>query len=72
MSSIPFRFAPRFARRGLILLGVVVALVGPAGVDTTVRLSPEEVATIREARLRKLHLVRPDLINYPIASDMLC
>lgn len=72
MTSIPFRFAPRVARQGLVLLGVVAALVGPMGLDTTVRRSPEEVATIREARMRKLHLVRPDLINYPIASDMLC
>lgn len=24
------------------------------------------------ARLRKLHLVRPDLINYPLSFDVVC
>lgn len=62
----------RFARRSLVVVGAIVALAGSAGVDKAVTLSPEEIATIHEARLRKLHLVRPDLINYPIASDMLC
>jgi hypothetical protein len=25
-----------------------------------------------EVRLRKLHLVRPDLIQYPLAYDVIC
>lgn len=33
--------------------------------DTTAKLSPE-------VRLRKLHLVRPDLIPYPIALEVYC
>jgi len=34
-------------------------------------LSP--LAAVRpEVRLRKLHLVRPDLIPYPIASEIYC
>ena len=34
-------------------------------------LSPQ--AAVRpEVRLRKLHLVRPDLIPYPIASEIYC
>jgi hypothetical protein len=62
----------RLARRSLMTAAAIVALVGSAGVDKAVTLSPDQVATIREARLRKMHLVRPDLICYPIASDMLC
>ena len=30
------------------------------------------MATIREVRLRKLHLVRPDLIPYPVSYDIYC
>ena len=36
-------------------------------------LQQPEVAGIRpEGRLRKLHLVRPDLIPYPIAYEVYC
>jgi hypothetical protein len=27
---------------------------------------------LHAARLRKLHLVRPDLINYPLSFDVVC
>lgn len=37
----------------------------PAGEDESAKLSPE-------VRLRKLHLVRPDLIPYPISYDIYC
>lgn len=39
--------------------------VMPAGENASVRLPPE-------VRLRKLHLVRPDLIPYPIAYEVCC
>ena len=29
-------------------------------------------ASLHEVRLRKLHLVRPDLIPYPIAYEVVC
>jgi hypothetical protein len=39
-------------------------------------VSPEagdEVASVRrDVRLRKLHLVRPDLIQYPLSVDVFC
>lgn len=34
--------------------------------------SIDSVATRYEVRLRKLHLVRPDLIPYPIHYDVYC
>jgi hypothetical protein len=36
--------------------------------------SPSDMtsATLPEVRLRKLHLVRPDLISYPIAYEVIC
>jgi hypothetical protein len=32
----------------------------------------EFVSVRREVRLRKLHLVRPDLIQYPLSYDVFC
>ena len=41
--------------------------------DTGAALEGSESAGIRpEGRLRKLHLVRPDLIPYPIAYEVYC
>jgi hypothetical protein len=34
--------------------------------------APGEVATNPPPRLRRLHLVRPDLIYYPLPSEYLC
>jgi hypothetical protein len=43
----------------------------PAGLPDKDGLSP--LSAVRpEVRLRKLHLVRPDLIPYPIASEIYC
>ena len=33
---------------------------------------PGVVSAMPEVRLRKLHLVRPDLILYPIAYEVVC
>lgn len=47
------------------------APVPPGATPST--LGSSEVAGIRpEGRLRKLHLVRPDLIPYPIAYEVYC
>ena len=37
----------------------------PTGEDATSRINPE-------VRLRKLHLVRPDLIPYPVYYEVYC
>jgi hypothetical protein len=64
------------------MLLVTFAMTGASGVsgkpstatmlttnDDAVALSP----SLRpEVRLRKLHLVRPDLIQYPIAFEIYC
>jgi len=47
-------------------VGPASAVAGPAGPQDAVGYMPPEV------RLRKLHLVRPDLIPYPIAYDVYC
>jgi hypothetical protein len=37
------------------------------------KIVPQQVAYRRiEVRLRRLHLVRPDLIPYPIAYEIIC
>ena len=36
------------------------------------RVEPVEPTVQREVRIRKLHLVRPDLIPYPIAFEVYC
>ena len=45
--------------------GASVATPDPAGFDAVAGIRPE-------TRLRKLHLVRPDLIPYPIAYEVYC
>lgn len=70
--------ATRFGRMSLVLMLAVVGLTGGAHSDssatTPISDSPREaVASLRpEVRLRKLHLVRPDLIQYPLAYDIYC
>jgi len=70
--------APRLAVRTMLLLAAVSAsLLAPSspaqkGRDTT-PADPSQLAGMRpEGRLRKLHLVRPDLIPYPIAYEVVC
>ena len=39
---------------------------------TTPEQQDASVSAFPEVRLRKLHLVRPDLIPYPIAYEVVC
>ena len=67
-------------RRGLWRSALLLAVgglgfVAPAAPTVSRPASPDAdaVAGIRpETRLRKLHLVRPDLIPYPIAYEVYC
>jgi hypothetical protein len=34
--------------------------------------NPQVAAALMEVRIRRLHLVRPDLIPYPIAYEIIC
>jgi hypothetical protein len=62
--------AARILAPGVLL----VALLAPSRVPADKVVAPKgETPTARgETRLRKLHLVRPDLIPYPIAFEVYC
>ena len=55
---------------------LLLALVGPSARPAEVTAPPAGEATMaavkNQTRLRKLHLVRPDLIPYPIAFEVYC
>lgn len=55
------------------------AVICPTAIPTTTPVSrvaadpADAIAALRpEVRLRKLHLVRPDLIQYPLSYDVYC
>jgi hypothetical protein len=55
----------------LVLLAAVVALVGPSPARDASAPTPDDPRTAAgSVRLRKLHLVRPDLIPYPISFEV--
>ncbi len=57
----------KLAMRSMLLAAVaLIPMTPPAGPAAI-----ESVAAT-EVRLRKLHLVRPDLIPYPIAYEVCC
>ena len=66
-------FAPRLALQLICLTGV---LAGPLPSRPSPRILPKGETPVSgmypEVRLRKLHLVRPDLIPYPIAYEVCC
>jgi hypothetical protein len=56
--------------RALILGFAAFACTAPTPQAT---LAPEAIASYHpEVRLRKLHLVRPDLIHYPLSVEVIC
>ena len=59
--------------RVLVVVGLLAASLTPPPQPSHASPAGEE-ATVRaeEVRLRKLHLVRPDLIPYPIAYEVCC
>jgi len=69
-------------KRGIRILSraFAIAMLSSAGMIPTAHsaartpsTSPDStVATRYEVRLRKLHLVRPDLIPYPIRYEVYC
>ncbi|MGB7160592.1 MAG: hypothetical protein WBD40_21180 [Tepidisphaeraceae bacterium] len=70
----------RRVARLLVLVCVLAAGFGPtqdrasrsAACDEFSRAEPTDPVAAAEVRLRKLHLVRPDLIPYPIAYEVCC
>ena len=63
---------PAVAR--VLVLAAMLASYGPAKIATAP--APRAITPLAklppEVRLRKLHLVRPDLIQYPIAYEVYC
>ncbi len=60
----------------MLLRALVLAcalLICTASAPQTAAPSAEAVAYLHpEVRLRKLHLVRPDLIHYPLSVEVVC
>jgi hypothetical protein len=60
----------RFAR--LLVIACLFAAAAPVERRSSVDSTGEAATAAVEVRLRKLHLVRPDLIPYPIAYEVCC
>ena len=52
-----------------VLLGLL-ACTGPFTDRQATIATPDDATTAAQVRLRKLHLVRPDLIPYPISFEV--
>jgi hypothetical protein len=76
MKSGRLAISRRLSRSALLLAVASLGFLAPsrgASVSTPGSAGSDAVAGIRpETRLRKLHLVRPDLIPYPIAYEVYC
>jgi len=62
-------------RRVAHALLLAVLLILPCGTPNTadpLRGTDPSAKLLPEVRLRKLHLVRPDLIQYPISFEVYC
>ena len=63
----------RLVTRVIVVVCLLSATVTPAAQPADAASVAGEGASVRsEVRLRKLHLVRPDLIPYPIAYEVCC
>ena len=55
---------------GRFVLLVALSALCPGGGREVSVATPDEATAAGEVRLRKLHLVRPDLIPYPISFEV--
>ena len=65
----------RLVTRVIVVVCLLSAVLTPpphASADANVTGAGEQPIARTEVRLRKLHLVRPDLIPYPIAYEVCC
>jgi hypothetical protein len=65
-------FSRAIAIAMLLSAGMIPPSSESARMPTLLPPDADAVATRYEVRLRKLHLVRPDLIPYPILYDVYC
>jgi hypothetical protein len=67
---------PRRRLRRVLLVALAFAgatAPSPGSADSAANLSrAEELANFTDVRVRKLHLVRPDLLQYPIVHPSYC
>jgi hypothetical protein len=68
----------RFISVGVVICALAVTIVASGDKRTSQSsrnlhaANPEVTANLIEVRIRRLHLVRPDLIPYPIAYEIIC
>lgn len=64
--------------RHLLILAMAIFSLGVSDspianpIDSANSFAAVSTNPLHAARLRKLHLVRPDLINYPVSFDVVC
>jgi hypothetical protein len=66
------RFLSRAVALALLLSAGIIPPSSPSARTPTTTPDQDAVANRYEVRLRKLHLVRPDLILYPICYEVYC
>lgn len=66
------RFLSRAFAIAMLLSAGMIPPAPPSARTPTTTPGMDAVANRYEVRLRKLHLVRPDLILYPICYDVYC
>jgi len=57
--------------RAFLLAGAAVCCIAPTSQPAATSIDAV-AAHHPEVRLRKLHLVRPDLIHYPLSVEVIC
>ena len=66
----------RFISVAVFICAVATAMAATGDKATNARnihrSNPQVAAGLIEVRIRRLHLVRPDLIPYPIAYEIIC
>jgi hypothetical protein len=68
----------RFISVGVVICALTATILasGDKGTSSSARnlhaANPQVAAALIEVRIRRLHLVRPDLIPYPIAYEIIC
>jgi hypothetical protein len=72
----------RFISVGVVICALTATILASGSVSGAKAVSgsarnlhasnPQVAAALIEVRIRRLHLVRPDLIPYPIAYEIIC
>lgn len=73
MKSVAHRLGRLTAVALLAVMGLTMGGTSPADLPAATAPAEDAITSLRpEVRLRKLHLVRPDLIQYPLSYDIYC